>query len=315
MSMMCRCRALWMLVMLTSTSTLAAGNLYAVMPTQGVGAAAEVFLVGQTMHLALEEQSLALVPVKSVEAGVAAEVAACGQSAVACGRLVGARTGATHVLLSELWDQAGVMELKVAIVDVRTDLPPQWQVYRTANPAELGPLAKWVVLDLVVPAAVAGRLSIEKLEPGADIIVNGLARDRTPMIAPLKLIAGRHEVEVRLGTKTPLRQSVVITAERATVLEVCVRGDALTVDCAEPARFPVMTTVGGIAVVAAAASGGVSLLSFMWADDAHTAFIADPSQGGRAVRDWQTAGAVAGIGAGVLVVAGAAAITVGLLTE
>jgi len=308
-----RC-ALWTLVLLSSTSALAAGNLYAVMPTQGVGAAAEVFLVGQTMHLALQEQSLALVPVKSIEAGVAAEVAACGQSVVACGRLVGARTGATHVVLSELWDQAGLMELKVAIVDVRTDLAPQWHSHRTANPAELGPLAKWAVLDLVVPAAVAGRLAIEKLEAGADIVVNGMVRDRTPMIAPLKLIAGRHDVEIRLGTKTPFRQSVVIEAERTTVLNVCVRGDALSVDCAEAAPFPVLTTVGGVAVVAAAASGGVALLSFMWAEDAHNAFIADQSKGDDSPR-LQTIGAVAGVTAGVLVVGGAAAITVGLLTE
>ena len=48
--------------LLTSTSSLAAGNVYAVMPTQGVGAAAEAALVWQTMRLALEEQSLALVP-------------------------------------------------------------------------------------------------------------------------------------------------------------------------------------------------------------------------------------------------------------
>ena len=54
--------ALWTLVLLTSTSSLAAGNVYAVMPTQGVGAAAEAALVWQTMRLALEEQSLALVP-------------------------------------------------------------------------------------------------------------------------------------------------------------------------------------------------------------------------------------------------------------
>ena len=51
-----------LIAFLFSTSSLAAGNVYAVMPTQGVGAAAEAALVWQTMRLALEEQSLALVP-------------------------------------------------------------------------------------------------------------------------------------------------------------------------------------------------------------------------------------------------------------
>lgn len=304
-----RC-ALWTLVLLSSTSALAAGNVYAVMPTQGVGATVEARLVAETMHLALQEQSLALVPVNAVEAGVAAERAACGQSVVACGRLVGARTGATHAVLSELWDQAGTMELKVAIVDVRVDVAPEWKSYKTANAAELHPLAKWAVLNLVVPDALAGRLSIGKLEAGAEIVVNGVVRDRTPTIAPLKLMAGQYDVEIRLGTKTPLRETVVIQAEQTTTLYVCVRDNVLTKNCTEGGGFPVLTTVGGVAVVVAAASGGASVLSFMQAEAAFKDFV-----DGNAIRNWQTIGAATGIGAGVLVVAGGAAIMAGLMTE
>ena len=204
-----RC-ALWTLVLLTSTSALAAGSVYAVMPTQGVGATAEAVVVGQTMRLALQEQSLALVPAPAVEAAVAVQTAACSQSVMACGRLVGAQTGATHAVVSELWDQAGMLELKVAIVDVRVDVAPEWSTWRTANAAELGPLSKRAVLNLVVPEALAGRLSVQELGAGADIIVDGVARDRTPLLSPIKLSEGRHEVEFRLGTARPLRTSASI---------------------------------------------------------------------------------------------------------
>lgn len=312
MSMM-RC-ALWTLVLLTSTSPLAAGNVYAVMPTQGVGATAEALLVGQTMHLSLQEQSLALVPQKTIEAGVMAERAACGQSVVACGRLVGGQTGATHAVLSELWDQAGTMELKVAIVDVRVDVAPEWTSYKTANAAELGPLSKWVVLNLVVPDALAGHLSVRKLEAGAEIVVDGVVRDRTPTIAPLKLTAGRHDVEIRLGSKTPLRDSVVIQAEKTTILEVCVHNDVLSKDCAEGGGFPVVTTVGGVLVVAGVTSGAVAALSFMQAETAHKDFIAETEKGDTSPR-WQAIGVAAGIGGGVLLIAGGAAIAVGLMSE
>jgi len=308
-------RLICIAVLAIPTAAVAAGNVYAVMPTQGVGATAEALLVGQTMRLALQEQSLALVPAQAVESGVLAQTAACSQSVVACGRLVGEQTGATHAVVSELWDQAGTLELKVAIVDVRVDVAAEWSTWRTANAAELGPLSKRAVLNLVVPDALAGLLSVKQLEAGADIVVDGVARDRTPLLSPIKLPEGRHEVEIRLGTKSPWRDSVVIEAQRTTTLVVCVRGDVLTKDCAEDGGgFPLLTTVGGVVVVGGAVSGAVAVLSFLQAESAYQAFIDDPKDGS-AIRTWQTIGATTGIGAGVLAVGGVAALTVGLMTE
>jgi len=304
--------ALWSLVMLTTpASALAAGTAYAVLPTQAVGAVAEVPPLAQVMHLALQQESAALVSMTFVEAGMAA----CSLAEVACARLVGAQTGATHAVLSQVWDQAGVTELKVAIVDVQADLPPEWHAYRAKSAVELTRLAKWAVLSLVVPDALAGQLSIGELEAGADVIVDGVARGQTPLMAPLRLTEGHHEVEIRLGTNVPLRQNVVIQPQASTVLDVCVRGDALRTDCAEARRFFVLTTLGGaLGIGVGTVAGAVSGVSFLEADAASKDFAADRNDG-TAVSRWQTVGAVAGIGAGVLLVGGAGAITVGLLTE
>ena len=305
--------ALWTLVLLTSTSSLAAGNVYVVMPTQGVGASAEAALVWQTMRLALEEQSLALVPTSAVEATVAREAAACGQSVVACGRLVGGGTKATHVVVSELWDQAGTFELRVALLDIRTDEAPRWQSVRTAKSAELGSMARDIVLAAVSPDALSGSLSLVA-PPGVEIAVDGVVVDRTPLLKPLRLAAGLRVIELRAVGARPLSVSRTVEARSKDTVTVCLDDGGLTEACQKDAGLSAMTIVGGgalaLAVVGAGALGGALLME----DAAYKSFD-DGSGDGNAIPVWRTTAIVAGVAAGALGVIGVGALITGAVLE
>jgi len=295
--------------LLTSTQSLAAGSVYAVLPTQGAGAAAEGVLVWQTMHLALEEQSLALVPTKTVEATVAREAAACGQSVVACGRLVGRGIGATHVVVSELWDQAGTYELRVALMDVRADEPPQWQSVRTEKSAELGPMARDIVLAAVAPQALSGSLSLVA-PPGLEIVVDGIVVDRTPMMNPLRLAAGLRAIELRAPGARPLSLSRTVEARSTLTLTVCLEDGGLTESCQDDAGFSFMTMVGGGALGLAAVGAGVLGASLLMEDDADKRF-ADGTGNGNDIPVWRTTAIASGVAAGVFAVIGVGSFIVG----
>jgi hypothetical protein len=213
--------------LLASTTASAAGSVYAVLPTQGAGATAEATLVAQTMRLALQEQSLAQVPAARVESAAVANTVACTQSVVACGRLVGQATSATHVILSELWDQAGTFELRVALLDVRVDTAPTWATYRTTASAEIGPLAKKAALGLVAPEALAGGLSVQGPRD-VEIVVDGVVVDRTPLLKPVRLPAGAHELELRGASMGPWRQSIRVESGQTVAVVACLKDGALT---------------------------------------------------------------------------------------
>lgn len=220
-------RVVALLALLTSTTASAAGSVYAVLPTQGAGATAEATLVAQTMRLALQEQSLAQVPAARVESAALANTVACTQSVVACGRLVGQATSATHVILSELWDQAGTFELRVALLDVRVDAQPTWTTYRTTASAEIGPLAKKAALGLVAPEALAGGLSVQGPRD-VEIVVDGVVVDRTPLLKPVRLSAGAHELELRGAGPGPWRQSIRVESGQTVAVTACLKDGALT---------------------------------------------------------------------------------------
>lgn len=220
-------RVVALLALLASTTASAAGSVYAVLPTQGAGATAEATLVAQTMRLALQEQSLAQVPSARVESAAVANTVACTQSVVACGRLVGQATSATHAILSELWDQAGTFELRVALLDVRVDAQPTWTTYRTTASAEIGPLAKKAALGLVAPEALAGGLSVQGPRD-VEIVVDGVVVDRTPLLKPVRLSAGAHELELRGASMGPWRQSIRVESGQTVEVKACLKDGALT---------------------------------------------------------------------------------------
>lgn len=311
------------LCVMWSTSSLAAGNVYAVLPTQGAGATTEAALAGQTMRLALQEQSLALVPQSQVEAAALANTVACSQSIVACGRLVGQATGATHVVLSELWDQANTLELKVALLDVRVERTPEWTVVRTTQSAEIGPLSKKSVLALVSPSALSGSLSVAGLA-GLSIVVDGVALDKTPLVTPLRLTAGPHEVELRSATVSSSTTTVQIASGATTELLACEAGGAVSVDpavCASSSTssaFPMVGAVGGVGLGLGVVGGLVAVTTGLAAQGAYDTFVL--SGGTDAVaredhRTWRTTAAAAGLVGATLAVAGAAAIVVELVVE
>jgi hypothetical protein len=306
------------LLALAACPAYAAGNVYAVLPTQGVGATAEAGLTAQVMRLALQEQSLALVPAAATDAAVSAHAVACGQSTVACGRLIGAAVSATHVIVSELWDQAGVLELKVALVDVRVDLAPVWHTHRAHSADGLSATAKAAALALVAPDALKGALSI-KGPPGIDIVVDGVVVDKTPLIAPVRAAAGQREIELRLAKKTPLRTMVTIETARTASLVVCARGDALVTDgCGDgDGGGPPVLTIAGAGVAGLGVVGGViaGVLGAL-AQSTYDA-IASPDDVGKVdeARALRGAALGAGVVGAALVVGGGAALGAGLMLE
>lgn len=247
-----------------STTASAAGSVYAVLPTQGAGATAEATLVAQTMRLALQEQSLAQVPAARVESATVANTVACAQSVVACGRLVGQATSATHVILSELWDQAGTFELRVAVLDVRVDTAPTWASYRTTASAEIGPLAKKAALGLVSPESLAGGLSVQG-PPDVEILVDGVIVDRTPLLKPARVSAGAHELELRSASVGSFRQPIRVDSGHTVEVVACVVDGALTAGeaCQSAARssppvnpLPILG-ISGAAVLGVATITGI----------------------------------------------------------
>jgi len=234
-------RAASLLALLASTTASAAGSVYAVLPTQGAGATAEATLVAQTMRLALQEQSLAQVPAARVESATVANTVACTQSVVACGRLVGQATSATHVILSELWDQAGTFELRVALLDVRVEAPPTWATYRTTASAEIGPLSKKAVLGLVSPESLAGGLSVQGPRD-VEIVVDGVVVDRTPLMKPVRLSSGAHELELRSASAGSFRQSIRVESGHTVEVAACVVDGALTAAAGACPQGPSTTT-------------------------------------------------------------------------
>ena len=248
-----------------SSSARADGDVFAVLPTQGTGGVtSEAEMAGNLMRIALQEQSLALVPADTVRSAAVVHEAACLQSPVACARLVGAAVGASKVIASELWDQAGALELRLVVVDLRAGSESAWQSFQAKDKAALGPVAQQAVLSLVVPQAFFGTVGITML-PGAEILVDGIARDRTPLVAPLKLAVGRHELEVRYGTAAPWRGYVEVAMEKTHAVRLCVKAEAVVDDCGDEkgprsnALF-LGSAVGAGVGVASVVSGGVLAL-------------------------------------------------------
>jgi hypothetical protein len=300
-----------------STSALAAGNVYAVLPTQGAGAPTEAGLVFQTMRLALQEQSLALVPAVDVETALVEHSVACAQSLLACGRLVGQSTGATHVLVSELWDQAGTYELRVALLDVRVETAPTFATVRTTASAELGPLAKRMALEPVAPEALSGTLSVEgpaKLE----IVVDGVVVDRTPLLKRVRLAAGAHDLELRGSDVIAWRQALRVEAGHVIELRACVRDGAVTaapgacVETTAPATDDgrLLRIAGGSALATGLVAGLVAGYFAQEAGAAYDAYTRD--RDGELVSSYQRARPLAlgaGVVAGVLVLVGTGLLT------
>jgi hypothetical protein len=306
-----------LLAAVTSTSTLAAGNVYAVLPTQGAGAPTEAGLVFQTMRLALQEQSLALISAVDVETALVEHSVACAQSLVACGRLVGQSTGATHVVLSELWDQAGSYELRVALLDVRVETSPAFSTVRTTASAELGPLAKRMALLPIAPEALSGTLSV-KSPAKLELVVDGVVVDRTPLLKRVRLAAGTHELELRGVDVATWRQTLRVEAGQVLDLHACVRDGAVTaaagacVDSAAAATTDgrLVPMVGGSALAAGVVVG---LVAGYFAQEAIAAADAyRRNRDGDLVASYQRARPIAlyaGLAAGVLVLVGTGLLT------
>lgn len=222
---------------LTALPAAATGDVFAVLPTVSTGGVTlEAELATNVMRGALQEQSLAMVPANTVQDAVAVNALAC-EVPIACARLVGAATGATRVIASELWDQAGQFELRVAVVDIHASADPSWTSYPAADKAALSNVAEEAVLALAVPEAFKGTLLVSAVA-GATIVVDGVERDIAPMKSPIDLSVGRHDLEVRTAQGT-FKDFVAVKLGQETRLSVCTLNGVLTSKgCTEEAASP-----------------------------------------------------------------------------
>jgi hypothetical protein len=136
----------------------------------------------------------------------------------------------------------------------------------------------------------------------------------------VKLASGPHEVELRLSGSTSATETVQIASSSTTTLSACVRdGAVVTSGCDTPSSsFPVLGAVGGVAIGAGVLSGVVSVIAAVSASSTYEAY--KDSRGtdlaaADAHRLARTTALVTGVAGGALVVAGAAAVVVELVTE
>jgi hypothetical protein len=301
----------------------AAQTVLAVLPTQsGVDDAVDAELVTNMMRAALAEQDLTLAPAPAVTSSATTNRTACQQSPIACARLVGAEIGAARVVASELFRDGGGFDLRVVVVDVKSGAEPgPWKSFKASDRTSLGLVAQQAAVQVARPEAYFGRLTVT-MSPGAEVIVDGVARDRTPMFAPLQLSVGRHEVEVRAGRLVPWRGYVDISLEQLTTLPLCAPDDAVTNRCNRPTakadtdwREPT-----GIAGAIGASAGAVGLVAgggaLVMANAAHETFAQTASRESYdAMRGWETKATVGFVLGGVLVVAGMTAWTISMVVE
>ncbi len=220
------------LALSTTNDAHAAEIVYALMPTQSsAGASTDAAFVSHMMRVTLQENGAPLVHPEPVAAAIAAHQASCAQSPVTCARLVGQETGATRLVGSELVVLAGALELRVFVVDLGVEAV-RWRSYSATDHASLGEQAQRAVLEIVRPDANTGQLSVS-MAPGAEIVVDGVFVERTPMLSPVSVSVGRHEVEVRTGRLVPWRAVVDVALGKLHTLTLCVRGDTVVQTCSD----------------------------------------------------------------------------------
>ena len=96
----------------------------------------------------------------------------------------------------------------------------------TTASAEIGPLAKKAALGLVSPESLAGGLSVQGPQD-VEIVVDGVVVDRTPLLKPVRVSAGAHELELRSASAGSFRQSIRVDSGHTVEVVVCVVAGAL----------------------------------------------------------------------------------------
>jgi hypothetical protein len=311
---------------LCASAARADGDKFAVLPTQGTGGVTtEAEMVQKVMFLTLQERSLNLSLPDAVSNATVVHGSACSDTQVACARLVGPDVGASKVVASELWSQMGAFQLRLVVVDVRSGGDPgAWQSFNAKDQAALAQVAEDAVLAALHLESF-GSVGI-KMEPGAEILVDGIARQNTPLLRPLELSVGRHELEVRYGNRAPWREFVEVQKDEAREIALCTRDDAV-VECVAGASAPttppgppllavaggIGAGVGAVGLVVGAVFGGMAAASYgEFVSTNGGDLTAGQRDAVRGNRDVAVASALVG---GALVVAGGAVAATSMVLE
>ncbi len=297
-----------------------ASDVLAVLPTSGTGdVSAQAALVSTVMLGALQDASLAVASSEEVQrAFLDAGAAACSKP-VACARVVGPMVHATKVVVAELWALAPGYQLRVAVVDVRSPLGPaaeDWLSFSAADKAALTQVAEQAVLA-ALKLERTGSLAIAMSEKGAEVLVDGIAMGPTPLLTPLKLKAGRHEVEVRYAQRVPWRGYVDVENAELRELHLCPAADAV-VECApETAATPSPLFIGGLVGAGLGVAGVVTGLVGLFAKNSAFEDYRNRGESGsrNSIGIFQTIAVVGLGGGGVLLFSGGAAAAASIIIE
>jgi hypothetical protein len=171
--------------------------------------------VAEELRLALP--AFDLTPMSRAEtAGVAAAVetmgVACALDAVECIVQLGGIAAVDVVLAGLVAPRDGVVVLDLLAVDVGSGaLRGRTQTVLSAEPRARKQEIEGALAALLRPEVWRGFLTIGVDRPGAQVVIDGIARGFTPMKRPLPLSPGPHQVFVGLEGFRAHRESVVIT--------------------------------------------------------------------------------------------------------
>lgn len=303
-------------LMLSSSSARAEGEKFVVLPTLRLGdVALRAKQVSDQMQLALIDRSLNVAPPMSVDDLLQGEFGAvCGGSARACAEAVGEKAGATKVIWSTLTDEsaggATSYGLQIEVFNLRTRLSTS----ATRRGSDMIELVGWAEQQALSAAGIEpmGALAVTDLPVGAEILADGVAVARTPLLGAIKLPPGRHEIEIRYADAAPWRGNVTIVGDETVSLRRCLEQNAV-VECsgaAEPESNAML--LGGLAGagagVAIVAVGGI--FSAMSADAGARLADSGAADDYRSTKSLRTmaliglsAGGVLALGAGAMIVA------------
>jgi hypothetical protein len=197
-------------------SALAAPRSALVLPPVGIGVGdAERQSVAEALRKSLppfDLSALSAIETGKVMSDVETMGVACALDAVECIVQIGGIAAVDLVLAGIVAPREGGIQLDLLIVDVGSSAPRgRTQVLLHADPALRAVDVEGGLAAVLRTEVWRGTVFLQVDRPGAQVVVDGIARGFTPMKRPLSLSPGRHELFVGLEGFRAHRESLDVT--------------------------------------------------------------------------------------------------------
>ena len=169
----------------------------AVLPFGGSGDAAARVLLQERVRVAAGRYATVQAADTTAQAVRSATTLglSCDLALVECARRMGALAGAGRVVVGAL-EQDDTLVLGLIDVDATGQAPVTQRLQVPAAGVARDAAVERLVMLLLAPERLLGRLVIDATPRGARIVVDDVFRGPAPLSAPLTLAAGRHRVDV-----------------------------------------------------------------------------------------------------------------------